>query len=461
MTPTHPVMNYCEIDTAADILKAFKGCANAGEEIQLFESLAEREHPPTDAFVAILREIKLEAALALAIQAFGKIKDDRIKADLKDSPDLLAMLCEQAKSGATDLIRWSAATTIEQIGFDFIAVSRHLTEEPEAIIQRIVQSKVRVLTDSDRNRHGITENNDYDGFIRFWVYGATYELRAATVAQGGGNAAVVVNAVVKAQDIWGIKQTNFLFLVLENHARIDLNGTDQRIYENQLFEQEGQLLASQLLIQHQNSTNVEILVSNQIHCLQSNIPLIRKNAALILKSLDPRILDVLQQHNSALSSTIATFSQDISGDLDNFSYQELSELIGDLEMAEQYSIRCAVHDYCQSRISAIKLQLEKIRLQLKKVEQVKKNIQNSLIEVKLINQHLYAELSSVSSESMQRYDSYSYNTSANELNLIVDSVNKYFKSAIDNNKHEFKLKWAALAAATNEHELITNYGMRK
>lgn len=262
MTPTRLAMDYREIDTAAEILAAFKGCANAGEEIQLFESLAERENPPVGEFVTILKEIKLETALALAIQAFGKITDDEIKAGLKVSGDLLGMLCEQAKSGSTDLIRWSAATTIEKIGFDFIAVSRHLTEEPEVIIQRIVQSKVRVLTDSDRNKHGITENNDYDSFIRFWVYGATYELRAATVTSGGGNAAIVVNAVVKAQDVWGIKQTNSLFLVLENHARSPLHGTVRQVYENRLFERESQLLASQLLLQHQNSTEVEILVSN-------------------------------------------------------------------------------------------------------------------------------------------------------------------------------------------------------
>jgi hypothetical protein len=110
MTSTHLAMDYREIDTAADILAAFKGCANAGEEIQLFESLAEREHPPVGEFVTILKEIKLETALALAIQAFGKIKDDEIKAGFKVNGDLLVLLCEQAKSGSTDLIRWSAAT---------------------------------------------------------------------------------------------------------------------------------------------------------------------------------------------------------------------------------------------------------------------------------------------------------------------------------------------------------------
>jgi hypothetical protein len=397
MTSTHLAMDYREIDTAADILAAFKGCANAGEEIQLFESLAEREHPPVGEFVTILKEIKLETALALAIQAFGKIKDDEIKAGLKVSGDLLALLCEQAKSGATDLIRWSAATTIEKIGFDFIAVSRHLTEEPEVIIQRIVQSKVKVLTDAERNRHGIKENNDYDSLIRFWVYGATYELRSATVNSGGGNAVIVVNAVVKAQDVWGIKQTSFLFLALENHARISLNQAEQRIYENQLFERECQLLASQLLVQHQSSTKIEILVSNQIHCLQSNIESVRKYAALILLSLDSRILDVLKQHNSALSSMIAIFSKDSFGEGDNFCYQEVAEAIRCSEIADQYLDRYGASKHCQDLheklLCFVKNRKENIAKKFKTIDSSKKYIVDTLNNLRIFHPEVYDDYS--------------------------------------------------------------------
>jgi hypothetical protein len=108
-------MDYREIDTAAEILAAFKGYANAGEEIQLFESLAQRDEPPLNAFVEILKNIKLETVLALTIQAFGKITNDDVKARLKGSEDLLELLCDRAKSGSSDLIKWSAATTIERL----------------------------------------------------------------------------------------------------------------------------------------------------------------------------------------------------------------------------------------------------------------------------------------------------------------------------------------------------------
>ena len=267
-------MDYSEIETTEQLLNAFKQCQNAGEEIQLFESLAERANPPVDAFVEILRKIKLETVLALAIQAFGKITDDDVKARLKGSEDLLVMLCEQAKSGATDLIRWSAATTIENVGFSFIDVSQHLTEEPSGIIQRIVQSKVKALWDG--------RNNDYESILRFWVYGATYELRVETVYQEGGNVAIVVNAVVNAQDIWGIKQNNIL---LKKLGKFDYpNDTTREIDENSLFESATQSISS-VLLNSRNSlstSQAEILLTNQIYYLNSKSADIRESASAFL-----------------------------------------------------------------------------------------------------------------------------------------------------------------------------------
>ena len=337
--------------TVADILQAFKGCENAGEEIWLFESLAERDEPPIDAFVEILKNIKLETVLALAIQAFGKIRNDEVKARLKESDVLLELLSDRAKFGSSDLIKWSAATVIERIGFDFIAVSRYLTEEPEAIVQRIVQSKVRLLADVDKSGHSIAEHNGYDSLIRFWVYGATYELRSATVSQFDGNAAVVVKAVVKAQDVWGIKQTNFLFLALENSHEIQLQDAVQKVYENQLFERECQLLASELLQQRQSSTNIKILVSNQVRCLQSNIVLIRQNAASILLSLDDKILETFEADTKnprlkilakAICDCENSFSKKGSFN-DELTYEDVSAIICNLKNAIKLVSRAGVY----------------------------------------------------------------------------------------------------------------------
>jgi hypothetical protein len=178
MTSTHLVMDYNSLDTAAEILDAFKQCQNAGEEIQLFESLAERENPPVDALVEILRKIKLETVLALAIQAFGKITNDDVKARLKGSDNLLVMLCEYAQSGATDLIKWSAATTIENIGFAFIDVTQYLTEEPNKIIQQIVVSEVKMLTELKRKDLRDYDFRDFNKFTAFFTYGERNNAKA-------------------------------------------------------------------------------------------------------------------------------------------------------------------------------------------------------------------------------------------------------------------------------------------
>jgi hypothetical protein len=398
-------MNCDNINTAEEILTAFQRCGNAGEEIELFETLAWRDEPPVEAFVEIVRKIKLETVLALAIQAFGNIKNPDIKENLKKSDDLLAMLCEQAKSGATDLIRWSAATAIENVGFGFISVSQYLTEEPSGIIQRIVQSKVKVLMDAERNRSSIKENSDYDSFIRFWVYGATYELRAATVNRMGGNAATVVNAVVQAQATWGIKQTNSFFLVLENQDKVPLQESIKQIYENRLFESEGQCLCSCLLRQNQKSTDIEIIVSNQIHCLQSNVVEVRKNAALILLSLNYRILDVIKRQNTALSALLTILGQDEDdfGCRDNFQYQKIIQAIGSLKVAGQYMSRDNACKYCSKMHDKLSGFIEYRQVEMDSVEseiaRVKKSIRYLLNKIKTeFGEQLYNEYCNIGSD---------------------------------------------------------------
>jgi hypothetical protein len=367
MTPNRPAMDYSEIDTAEQLLNAFKQCQNAGEEIQLFESLAEMENPPVEAFVEILRKIKLETVLALAIQAFGKITNDNIKADLKDSTDLLLMLCEQAKSGATDLIRWSAATTIEKIGFSFIDVSQYLTEEPEVIIQRIVQSKVRTLMDG--------RNNDYESILRFWVYGATYELRAATVNQGGENAAIVVNAVVKAQDIWGIRNINLLLIELLQDCKPDFFSfifAGQNTSESILLKSTGNSL---------NSSELGVLISNQIFCVGSYHSEIRRSAAKFL-------------HGNSCLSSASDFSSlnhavskiiDITDKVIDISQKEAEIDIAYVDRADIEEIRKSILDEFNSKIQCINTNqsndLNSQNKELHRQEICKDNINEKIIEI--------------------------------------------------------------------------------
>ncbi|WP_293285424.1 WD40 repeat domain-containing protein [Microcoleus sp. PH2017_40_RAT_O_B] len=153
-------MDYNNINTAAEILNAFRACNNNPEnEIELFERLATRPEPPLDAFIDILRAIKLETLLALTIQAFGKITHPETKARIQESQELLELLSQKAESGSSDLIQWSAASAIEDIGFDFLMVAQYLSQDPKNIIERIVKS------------NSISSSSDSNEINRFWSYG--------------------------------------------------------------------------------------------------------------------------------------------------------------------------------------------------------------------------------------------------------------------------------------------------
>ena len=136
-------MDYSSLRTAADIITAFQQCQNAGEQIDLFEALATSYEPPVEEFVKILTDIKLEPLIVLTIYTFGKIKDADSRERLQQSEDLLAILSEQAKSGETDSIRLSAAKTVVNLGFDFIALSRYFREDPKRIADRITRNKLK------------------------------------------------------------------------------------------------------------------------------------------------------------------------------------------------------------------------------------------------------------------------------------------------------------------------------
>ncbi|OKH31107.1 hypothetical protein NIES2119_29500 [[Phormidium ambiguum] IAM M-71] len=144
------------INTVAEILNAFRACQSPIQEIKLFNWLATRSEPPVTAFLEILEKIKLESILALTIQAFGQITNANIKSNIKESRELLGRLSLLAESGSSDLVRWSAAKAIEEIEFDFLMVAQYLSQDPKKIIEDILESKTKQVSEKDL----------------FWIYGA-------------------------------------------------------------------------------------------------------------------------------------------------------------------------------------------------------------------------------------------------------------------------------------------------
>lgn len=155
-------MDCTNINTPTEILNAFRACNNNPiQEVALFQCLATRPVPPVAALVELARKIRLEVALALSIQALAQILNPEIKAKLNKSTQLLKLLAREAESGESDLIRWSAATAIDDIGFEFFSVAQYLAEDPKNIAINIERLK---SSESGTRPASPGEN-------RFWMYG--------------------------------------------------------------------------------------------------------------------------------------------------------------------------------------------------------------------------------------------------------------------------------------------------
>jgi hypothetical protein len=187
-------MNYDNLHTTAEILEAFQGCRDAGEEIDLFEALAWRDEPPVEAFIEIVRKIKLEPVLALAIQALGWVKNVEVLERLKKSDELLEILSNSAQSGATDLIQWSAAKSIIAISYDFVEVSQYLTETPQNIMRKI------------ELKHSDKDSINYTSQI-FWTYSDALGFCSVAYHISPSSATFLI----KGQVVRVIKSINLLF----------------------------------------------------------------------------------------------------------------------------------------------------------------------------------------------------------------------------------------------------------
>ncbi|MBK1990323.1 hypothetical protein A0J48_022830, partial [Sphaerospermopsis aphanizomenoides BCCUSP55] len=291
-----------------------------------------------------MEEIKLEKVVALTIQAFGKITDGDIRERLKQSDDLLTMLSQQAQSGQTDLIRWSAATTIVNIGFDFIVVSQHLTVEPKNIAEKIVQSKIKKF--SDRN---LVDSVDYDDFLNFWIFGDYYKLREITTdynfwdlyqewesekSKGWKeqrnvakiellNKYYVCWDVMNRLDLRGIKDANAALARAESMGD---NATESD--ENEVFEGIACVISADILEREINPDKGDIFIKTQLHGLQSNDVTTRQESANILlflcnqyPNLCDNFFDSLETEKYILITAISLFQNIIKFSLSSSSIE--------------------------------------------------------------------------------------------------------------------------------------------
>ena len=127
---------------------------------------------------------------ALAIQAFGKVRDGLISSEraarIRDfSKNLLAALEVEAREGATPLIRWSVAVSIKSIWLHEAGQGQgkeggvNFTTHAGEIERQVVEEQIKVLA-SNKFALGDNSSNDsskeYENSLDFWMYGPSWLL---------------------------------------------------------------------------------------------------------------------------------------------------------------------------------------------------------------------------------------------------------------------------------------------
>ncbi|MEG3954891.1 hypothetical protein [Microcoleus sp. herbarium2] len=127
---------------------------------------------------------------ALAIQAFGEVRDGLISSERAArvrnfSKNLLAALEVEARGGATPLIRWSVAVSIKSIWLNEAGQGQgkvggvNLTINAEEIERQVVEEQIKVLASNKFALDDCSRNDsskEYENCLDFWVYGPSWLL---------------------------------------------------------------------------------------------------------------------------------------------------------------------------------------------------------------------------------------------------------------------------------------------
>jgi hypothetical protein len=422
-------MNCENITTASDILEAFRVCKNPGEEIELFECLATRADPPVAAFLEILEKVKLEAALVLTIEAFALINNAEIKAELKQNNELLGMLSDRAKTGASNLIRWAATVTIDKIGFSFLGISQHFVEEPFQVADKILESKRKLLIDLDDRSKGeqTMDKGEYKDSVYFWTYGPTYVLRSISPKYQGRNYSAMVMGVVQKQYLYAVRETNKLLEKAETRDYPDR--LTKATYENEPFQRFTQRLATKFL-KSDNPDLFKLAIVTQGHALQSNEAATRLRAASALLAIEEKSLTGLDFIPKLLVVSRAIVGCDFDLNMD-FSYPEmmredLAKIVDNLKVARQIVSRDRVSEYftnCFNKLST--------DLILLPPETNRKDMLTELEQVELVEQIDRDKLARANRKKLEEKENEVWH-GKNKLELTKDKIHG-IKSAIASN----------------------------
>lgn len=174
------------IEDACNLVANVKKLSNAGDQIELFFSVAETQPEVAfRSFITVLNSDARQHLRAMALRSFGRIthsstKQEMVACQSEYSQELLKLLAEEVNGKSqysSDLTRWAAAEAIMAIGYDLDHVQHialgGLIDPPRRIANEIVQKK---LEQGDSLKRFDSKNKltpDYERYLEFWTYGAT------------------------------------------------------------------------------------------------------------------------------------------------------------------------------------------------------------------------------------------------------------------------------------------------
>jgi len=168
------------ISSAADLSSIFNSRANAGDQIEMFLTIAEGQ-PETaiTSFSTVVRNLNSPPIRALALQGFGKISQPYKQAlalcASKESQELLKLLCNEINNRSSELTTWAAAEALKEMGFSLDNIQHpqggNLSEPPRRIQNEILDQKIQEINRIQRLNSQGQFTAKYERFLEFWIYG--------------------------------------------------------------------------------------------------------------------------------------------------------------------------------------------------------------------------------------------------------------------------------------------------
>ena len=231
------------INSAADLSLIFNSRSNAGDQVEVFLSIAEGQPEIAfDAFNDLVENMTSPPIKSLALQGFGKITQPYKQAlalcESKESRKLLKLLCHEVRNRNSHLTAWAAAEALKDIGFSLENIQHseggNLFEPPRRIQNEILDYKIQEISRIQRLNSRGQFTAEYERFLEFWIYGPTEQFFSESLTSQ--------KYIEIAEDILDITQIRGI--------QLGLNASNKKIQELSLRKAES--IFKLYLTSHQN-----------------------------------------------------------------------------------------------------------------------------------------------------------------------------------------------------------------